>query len=138
MPVTPDYRKQHFFVREPGISATPLFVVLLLIELTDVLFATDSIPAILAITNKTFIIYSSNALAIMGLRSMFFALSGVMKLFHYLHYGLSVILIFIGAKMLLAHYYPIPTGWALGVVAVILAVSVAASVVNPKESAEDL
>lgn len=134
-PVTPDYRGQHFFVRDPGLSATPLFVVLLVIELTDVLFATDSIPAILAITNKTFIIYSSNALAIMGLRSMFFALSGLMKVFHYLHYGLAMILIFIGTKMMLAHYYPIPTGWALAVVAVILAVSVLASVANPKEDA---
>ncbi len=134
MAVTPDYRKQHFFVREPALSATPLFVVLLVIELTDVLFATDSIPAILAITNKTFIIYSSNALAIMGLRSMFFALSGVMKIFHYLHYGLAVILIFIGAKMLLAHYYPIPTLLALVVVAAILLLSVIASVVHPAET----
>ncbi len=134
MPVTPDYREQHFFVREPALSATPLFVVLLVIELTDVLFATDSIPAILAITNKTFIIYSSNALAIMGLRSMFFALSGVMKIFHYLHYGLAVILIFIGMKMLLAHYYPIPTLLALVVVAAILLLSVIASVVHPAEA----
>jgi tellurite resistance protein TerC len=131
VPVTADYRKQHFFVREPALSATPLFVVLLLIELTDVLFATDSIPAILAITNKTFIIYSSNALAIMGLRSMFFALSGVMKVFHYLHYGLSVILIFIGTKMMLAHYYPISTSLALGIVGGVLLISVLASIIHP-------
>lgn len=137
IPVTPEYRAQHFFVREPALSATPLFVVLLVIELTDVLFATDSIPAILAITNKTFIIYSSNALAIMGLRSMFFALSGLMKVFHYLHYGLALILMFIGAKMLSSHYYPIPTEWALAVVAVVLAVSVIASVANPREDATD-
>jgi len=131
LPVTSYYRGQHFFVREPALSATPLFVVLLLIELTDVLFATDSIPAILAITNKTFIVYSSNALAIMGLRSMFFALSGVMKLFHYLHYGLSVILIFVGMKMLLAHYYPIPTLTALEIVGGVLLVSVIASMIHP-------
>lgn len=132
VPVTNDYRRAKFFVREPGISATPLFAVLVVVELTDLLFATDSIPAILAITYKTFIVYTSNAFAILGLRSMFFALSGAMKMFHYLHYGLSVILIFIGAKMLLAHFIQIQTAAALGVVGGILAVSMLLSVVKPQ------
>jgi tellurite resistance protein TerC len=133
IPVTKDYVGNSFFVRQPGLYATPLFITLLVVETSDVLFAVDSIPAILAITRDVFIVYTSNVFAILGLRSMFFALSGMMELFHYLHYGLSVVLIFIGAKMLISHYYAIPTGVALGVVAGVLAVSVLASMAHPKK-----
>jgi tellurite resistance protein TerC len=106
--------------------------VLLVVETTDVLFAVDSIPAILAITLDAFIVYTSNVFAILGLRSMYFALAGMMELFHYLHYGLSLVLIFVGGKMLVSHYYHIPTEIALGTVAGILIISVVASMVHPK------
>jgi len=134
MPVTEDYVGGKFWVRRPGLYATPLLVVLLMVETTDILFAVDSIPAVLAITLNAFIVYTSNVFAILGLRSMYFALAGVMDLFHYLHYGLSVLLIFIGVKMLLSHYYKIPTEVALGVVAGVLAASVVVSVLVPKSS----
>ena len=88
--------------------ATPLAVVLLMVETTDVLFAVDSIPAVLAISRDAFIVYTSNVFAILGLRSMYFALAGLMEVFHLLHYGLSVVLVFIGVKMLGAHYFEIP------------------------------
>jgi tellurite resistance protein TerC len=133
VPVTKDYEGNKFFVRRPGLYATPLLVVLLVVETTDVLFAVDSIPAILAITLDVFIVYTSNVFAILGLRSMYFALAGMMELFHHLHYGLSLVLIFIGAKMLLSHYYPIPTEIALGVVAGVLLISVLASLVHPRK-----
>jgi tellurite resistance protein TerC len=132
IPVTPDYVGGKFFVRRPGLFATPLFIVLLVIETTDILFAVDSVPAILAITLDAFIVYTSNVFAILGLRSMYFALAGMMEIFHYLHYGLSLVLIFIGAKMLLSHYYTVPTEWALGAVAALLALSVLASLVFPR------
>jgi len=132
VPVTENYEGEHFFVRRAGLYATPLFAVLLIMETTDLLFATDSIPAVLAITLKAFIVYTSNVFAILGLRSMYFVLSGMMEVFHYLHYGLSAVLIFIGAKMLAADYYPIPTAVALGVVAGVLLISVLASVACPK------
>jgi len=135
MPVTEDYEGSKFFVRRTGLYATPLLVVLLVVETTDLLFAVDSIPAVLAITLNAFIVYTSNIFAILGLRSMYFALAGMMEFFHYLHYGLSVVLIFVGAKMLISHYYQIPTGWALGVVAGVLLVSVLVSVVRPKTKA---
>jgi tellurite resistance protein TerC len=132
VPVTKDYVGGEFFVRQPGLFATPLFIVLLVVETTDVLFAVDSIPAVLAITLNAFIVYTSNVFAILGLRSMYFALAGMMEIFHYLHYGLSVVLIFIGAKMLLSHYYTIPTEIALAVVAGVLAMSVLASLLFPR------
>jgi tellurite resistance protein TerC len=132
IPVTPDYVGGKFFVRRPGLFATPLFIVLLVIETTDILFAVDSVPAILAITLDAFIVYTSNVFAILGLRSMYFALAGMMEIFHYLHYGLSLVLIFIGAKMLLSHYYTVPTEWALGAVAALLGLSVLASLVFPR------
>jgi tellurite resistance protein TerC len=132
VPVTKDYEGNKFFVRRPGLYATPLLVVLVVVETTDLLFAVDSIPAILAITRDAFIVYTSNVFAIMGLRSMYFALAGMMEMFRYLHYGLSVVLMFVGAKMLLSHYYEIPTVVALGAVAGVLLISVLASVVNPK------
>ncbi len=105
---------------------------LVLVEATDLVFATDSIPAVLAITLKPFIVYTSNVFAVLGLRSMYFLLAGMMELFHYLHYGLAAILIFVGAKMLVSNYYPIPTFAALGVVAGVLLISVLASLLNPQ------
>ena len=132
MPVTEDYEGEKFFVRRAGLYATPLLVVLVVVETTDLLFATDSIPAVLAITLKASIVYTSNVFAILGLRSMYFVLSGMMEVFHYLHYGLSAVLIFIGAKMLAADYYPIPTVVALGVVAGALAISILASILHPR------
>ncbi len=131
VPVTKEYVGGNFFTRNGGLYATPLFVVLVVVETTDVLFAVDSIPAILAITRDAFIVYTSNVFAIMGLRAMYFALAGMMEMFHYLHYGLSMVLVFIGAKMLLSNYYPIPTEWALAVVAGLLGISVGASLLFP-------
>jgi tellurite resistance protein TerC len=137
VPVTKDYVDNKFFVRSPGLYATPLFVVLLVVETTDLLFAVDSIPAILAITRDAFIVYTSNVFAILGLRSMYFALAGMMQMFRYLHYGLSLVLVFVGAKMLVSHYLEIPTPVALAAVAGVLAISVIASMANPrKETAE--
>jgi len=134
MPVTKDYVGGKFFVRQRGLYATPLLVALLVVETSDLLFAVDSIPAILAITLNTFIVYTSNVFAILGLRSMYFALATMMDIFHYLHYGLSVVLIFIGAKMLLSRYYEIPTVVALLTVLLVLGISVAASLLLPKRT----
>jgi tellurite resistance protein TerC len=131
-PVTKDYVGGQFFTRRNVLYATPLFVVLLVVETSDILFAVDSIPAVLAITLNAFIVYTSNVFAILGLRSMYFALAGMMDLFHYLHYGLSAVLIFIGLKMLGSHYMNIPTGWALGIVLLVLGASILASLLNPR------
>lgn len=133
LPVTKEYVGGQFFTRTNRLYATPLFVVLLVVETSDLLFAVDSIPAVLAITLNTFIVYTSNVFAILGLRSMYFALAGVMDLFHYLHYGLSVVLILIGLKMLGSHYVQIPTGWALATVLVVLGTSIVASLLNPQK-----
>ena len=134
-PVTSNCEEDKFFVRKDGLRlATPLFIVLLVVETTDVVFALDSIPAILAITLDPFIVYTSNVFAILGLRALYFALAGIMRLFHYLHYGLSAILVFVGIKMLLSDIYKIPIGIALGVIAAILLVSVIASVVQPRNA----
>ena len=134
VPVTKDYEGNKFFVRRTGLLATPLLVVLVVVETTDLLFAVDSIPAILAITRDAFIVYTSNVFAILGLRSMYFALAGMMEMFRYLHYGLSVVLMFVGTKMLLSHYYEVPTVVALSAVAGILLLSVAASLLRPKST----
>jgi tellurite resistance protein TerC len=134
VPVTDDYVGAKFFVRRPGLFATPLFVVLLVVETTDILFAVDSIPAILAITLNAFIVYTSNVFAILGLRSMYFALAGMMDLFQYLHYGLSCVLIFVGLKMLGSYYINLPTWVALVVVAGVLGTSVLVSVLAPKKT----
>ncbi|MDD5432836.1 MAG: TerC family protein [Candidatus Omnitrophica bacterium] len=132
--VTPGFEEGKFFVRrEQVLFATPLFVVLVLIETTDVIFATDSIPAVLAITQKPFIVYTSNVFAILGLRALYFALSGIMQLFHHLHYGLSAILVFVGIKMLVADIFKIPVGVSLSVIVAILAISIAASLRWPKQ-----
>jgi tellurite resistance protein TerC len=132
MPVTSDYRGDRFFVRERGVlMATPLFVVLLLVEFSDLIFAVDSIPAIFAVTNDSFIVYTSNVFAILGLRSLYFALAGVIDKFRYLKVGLGVVLAFVGLKMLLAHSsYKIDTFVSLGVIVTILAVSIVASLVK--------
>jgi tellurite resistance protein TerC len=132
MPVTAAYHAEKFFVQLNGrYFATPLFVVLLMVEVTDVVFALDSIPAVLAVTTDPFIVYTSNVFAILGLRSLFFALSGLMGLFHYLRYGLAVVLVFIGIKMLLSDVTHIPVHWALAVVLGVLLLSVLASLIYP-------
>ena len=133
MPVTDEYVGDKFWVRQPGLYATPLVVVLLVVETTDILFAVDSIPAVLAITLNAFIVYTSNVFAIMGLRSMYFAVAGMMDYFEYLHYGLSAVLVFIGGKMLLSHYYKLPTHIALATVLGVLLISVLASVAFPRK-----
>lgn len=135
VPVTDTYEQGKFFVRRPQLFATPLLVVLIVIETTDLIFATDSIPAVLAITLNAFIVYTSNIFAILGLRSMYFALSGMMEIFHYLHYGLSLVLIFIGGKMLISHYYQISTHLSLAVVGGLLLASIGASLAFPKKAA---
>jgi tellurite resistance protein TerC len=137
MAVTNDYQGGRFFVRgwkgNPGLYATPLLIVLVVIETTDVLFAVDSIPAVLAVTLNAFILYTSNVFAILGLRSMYFAVSGLLKVFRFLHVGLALVLILVGVKMIAANYFPVPTVVTLGVVAGVLAVSVIASVSSPAE-----
>ncbi len=134
-PITASYQAQHFFIRQAGRwprrwrgwLATPLFVVLLIVESTDVAFAIDSIPAIFAITLDPFIVYTSNVFAILGLRSLYFLLAGIMGMFRYLKPGLGVVLAFVGVKMLLTDVYKVPIGASLAVIAVILGVSVGAS-----------
>jgi tellurite resistance protein TerC len=135
MPVTQDYQDGRFFIKTAGRwFATPLFVVLLIVETTDVIFAFDSIPAVIAITQNLFIVYTSNVFAILGLRALYFALAGIMKFFHYLNYGLAVILVFVGIKMLIADVYKIPTEVSLAVIALILLISIFASIRWPKKS----
>ena len=137
MPVTEDYEGDRFFVRRSGrLFATPLFIIVLVVETTDVIFAVDSIPAILAITLDPFIVYTSNVFAILGLRALFFALAGIIRLFHYLPYGLSLILVFVGVKMLLVDIYKIPISMALGTVAAVLVISVIASIIFPPKTEE--
>jgi tellurite resistance protein TerC len=131
--VTKDYEGGRFFIRRDAITfATPLALVLIVIETTDLLFAVDSIPAVLAVTREPFIVYTSNVFAILGLRSLFFVLSGMIEKFHHLHYGLSVILIFIGLKMLVSNFIAIPTVVALATVAGVLLLSVISSLLFPK------
>jgi tellurite resistance protein TerC len=135
VPVTTDYQGGRFFVRNlqenSRLYVTPLLLVLLVIETTDILFAVDSIPAILAITLNAFIVYTSNVFAILGLRSMYFAVAGLMKVFRFLHYGLAVVLILVGLKMLAAEYFPVPIGATLSVVAGVLLISIAISAAFP-------
>lgn len=130
MPVTDHYESGNFFTRFNGVlQATPLFAVMIVIAPTDVMFAVDSIPAILAVTTDPFIVYTSNVFALMGLRSIFFALAGLMRIFHYLRHGLVVVLTFVGIKMLIQDWMKIPIGWSLGVIAAVLAISMAASTI---------
>ena len=141
-PVTNHYHGDKFFVTEevPGKGlrkvATPLFVVLVMVETTDLIFAVDSVPAIFAITQDPFIVYTSNVFAILGLRSLYFLLAGVIHKFHFLQLGLSVVLMFVGTKMLLTDTYKIPVGISLGVIAAILIISVLASLAFPKALVE--
>ncbi|MBI3017051.1 MAG: TerC family protein [Deltaproteobacteria bacterium] len=132
IPVTTSYDGGSFFIKQHGkLFATPLFVTLLVVEMTDVVFAIDSIPAVLAISSDPFIVYSSNLMAVLGLRSLYFALAGMMTLFHYLKYGLSIILVFIGIKMLLSHVFHIPVLTSLVVLAVVLGGSILLSILRP-------
>jgi tellurite resistance protein TerC len=137
IPVTSEYHGGRFLVRQSkgaGLYATPLLVVLLMIETSDILFAVDSIPAILAITLNAFIVYTSNVLAILGLRSLYFAVSGLMKIFRFLHYGLAVVLILVGLKMIAADYFHIPTAVTLGSVALTFLIAILASVTFPAKA----
>jgi tellurite resistance protein TerC len=135
LPITSQLHEGKFFVRKDGLLfATPLLVVLVMVETTDVVFAVDSIPAILAVSRDTFIVYTSNVFALLGLRALYFALEGLMRLFHYLHYGLSLILVFIGGKLLLSEVVHLSMGISLGVVGTILALSIAASLLFPKQT----
>lgn len=137
MPIKTDYHGESFFVKENAKwFATPLFAALLVIEMSDVIFAADSIPAVLGITHDTFLVYSSNIFAIIGLRSLYFLLSGMAGKFPYLKYGISVILLFVGGKMLLSHYVHIPILLSLGVIVGILTLSVLASRVFPPQQAQ--
>jgi tellurite resistance protein TerC len=132
MPVLADYRGSKFFVVEGGRRyATALFMVLLVVETTDIIFAVDSIPAVFAVTRDPFIVYTSNIFAVLGLRALFFALAGVMGKFHYLKIGLALVLAFVGGKMLISSVYKVPIGLALGAIAVILAGSIVASILRP-------
>jgi len=138
MPVTETYEDDHFFIRRAGrLMATPLFLVLVLIESTDLIFAVDSIPAIFAVTQESFIVYTSNVFAILGLRSLYFLLAGVVDKFHYLKLGLSVVLVFVGIKMLIVDIYKIPVGLSLGVIFAVLTVSIAASLWRAKRTPVD-
>jgi len=128
MPVTKSYEGDKFFIRRAGtLMATPLFLVLLIIESTDLVFAVDSIPAIFAVTQEPFIVYTSNIFAILGLRALYFLLANVMNKFHYLKLGLSAVLTFVGVKMVIVDFYKIPVGVSLGVIAGILTISIVAS-----------
>ena len=137
MPVTRDYRGDHLFVREGGkLAATPLFLVLLMVESSDVIFAVDSIPAIFAVTRDPFIVYTSNVFAILGLRSLYFVLAGVIRRFVYLNVGLAAVLVFVGLKMVSADWIEIPTILSLAVIAVLLGISIAASLLKTRREAE--
>lgn len=137
VPVLPDYRGTKFLVREGGRwFATPLLAVLVVVEATDLMFAVDSIPAIFAVTSDPFIVFTSNVFAILGLRSLFFLLAGMIDKFHYLKYGLGLVLAFVGAKMVLSDVYKIPIAASLGVVGSLLALSVILSLLFPPKSLE--
>lgn len=135
--ITDGYHQDNFSIMKDGVRwFTPLFLVLLVVEFTDLIFAVDSIPAIFAVTKDPFIVFTSNVFAIMGLRSLFFAVVGVMGIFHYLKYGLSIILSFIGVKMFISEWYHVPIEAALGVIAGVLALSIIASLLFPEKKAE--
>jgi tellurite resistance protein TerC len=132
--VSNEYEGARFFVKkDERWIATPLLIVMLVVETSDLVFAVDSIPAVLAITVDPFIIYTSNIFAILGLRALYFALAGIMELFHYLRYGLSAILVFVGVKMLISHIYHVPTVLALGFIAATILISVVASILDPRK-----
>ncbi len=135
LPVTTDYRGKSFFVREGGkLFATPLFLVLLLVESTDLIFAVDSIPAIFAVTRDPFLVYTSNVCAILGLRSLYFVLAGVMGKFVYLKLGLAAVLSFVGVKMTFSDLFKIPTPISLGVIAGVLTIAIVASLIKDRRA----
>jgi tellurite resistance protein TerC len=139
MPVTKDFEGDKFFIRRAGkLMATPLFLVLLIVESTDLVFAVDSIPAIFAVTQEPFIVYTSNVFAILGLRALYFLLANVVDKFQYLKLGLSAVLAFVGVKMVVADWYKIPVGISLGVVASILAISILASLWKARISSKEI
>jgi tellurite resistance protein TerC len=136
-PITNGYRGAHFFVKENGRSmATPLFLVLVALEATDLVFAVDSVPAVLAVSKDVFIVYTSNIFAILGLRSLYFVLAGVLNKFHLLKYGLSLVLIFVGGKMLIADLYKVPIVASLATITVLIVGAVVASLVFPQAEGE--
>jgi tellurite resistance protein TerC len=135
-PITDQYENGNFFVKRDGSRfATPLFMALIVVETTDLIFAVDSIPAILAITRDPFIVYTSNVFAILGLRSLYFALEHFFSMFRFLHYGLAIVLCLVGLKMLTSHYYEPSLVLTLGAVLGILAISVLASLIWPEKEA---
>jgi tellurite resistance protein TerC len=137
VPVTSEFHGARFtIVKEGKRFATPLLVVLTVIEVSDLIFAVDSIPAIFAVTTDPFIVFTSNIFAILGLRSMYFLLAGVIDKFHYLKQGLAFVLLFVGTKMLIMDVYKIPIAVSLGVVAALIAGSVGLSLLKPKKQAE--
>ncbi|HLP74562.1 MAG TPA: TerC family protein [Bacteroidales bacterium] len=133
IPFTNEYHGPKFFIKKEKTFATPLLLVLVLVEVTDLIFAVDSIPAILAVTNDPFIVYTSNVFAIMGLRSLYFALAGSLKYFIYLHYGLAAILVFVGVKMIISGFFKMNPFISLVIIAVILAVSITASIIRTRK-----
>jgi tellurite resistance protein TerC len=142
VPVSDAYHGQRFFVREDSASgsrllATPLFVVLVLVETTDLIFAVDSIPAIFAVTQEPFIVYSSNVFAILGLRALYFLLADVIHRFHYLKIGLSIVLVFVGLKMLATDLFKVPIGASLAIIMLVLGASIAASWFWPRPRRAD-
>lgn len=137
MPVTDKFRGDKFFIRKMGkLIATPLFICLLAVETTDIVFAIDSVPAVLALSHDPFIVYTSNAFAILGLRALYFALAGIMQMFCYLKYGLTIILVFIGMKMIMANVYQLHISIALGFIAVTLTISIIASIICPQTNSQ--
>ncbi len=136
LPVTGEYHGQRFFVRQAGVlMATPLFLTLVMVEFTDLIFAVDSIPAIFAVTTDPFIVYTSNVFAILGLRSLYFVLRGVVDKFYYLKLSLAAVLTFVGVKMVLTDLYKVPVGLSLAVIATLLAIGIAASVWRNRRAA---
>ncbi|HET7202606.1 MAG TPA: hypothetical protein VFI92_04500, partial [Steroidobacteraceae bacterium] len=138
VPVTNEIERARFFVRREGrLYATPLFVALVMVELTDVVFAVDSIPAILAVTRDPFLVFTSNAFAILGLRSLYFAVAGLMAMFRYLRYSLVLILAFVGMKMLLVSHYHVPNHVSLGIILATLGIGILASIWATRREAAD-
>jgi len=136
VPVTENYEHDRFFVRRTGqVMVTPLLLVLLVIDTTDLIFAVDSIPAVFAVTRDPFLVYTSNIFAILGLRSLYFVFAGIMEKFYYLKLGLSVILTFVGVKMVLADVFSLPTALSLVVIAVVLTIAIVASIVRTRHQA---
>ena len=141
MPVTPELHGKNFFIREGGrLMATPLFIALLFLEMSDIIFAVDSVPAIFAVTKEPMIVFTSNIFAILGLRSMFFMLAGAVDKFHLLKYGLAVVLAFVGLKMVWlndAFGGKFPIAWSLGIIIGTIAASAVLSILFPKKAGSE-